>query len=269
VSDETQQTNTNTQTTDNTTQTTPWHGADQAEYVTTKGWKSGADAVTSYRNLETIWGADKAGRAVMLPKDDKDVEGLKAFREKLGVPADVKGYAVPEALRESLKDDPLVPVFAQAALEENIPAKAFGNLLSKVLAAAQKRDEDAAAADKVANEKTIGELKAKHGDKYDANLEMGERALAKLGVKEDAMAALRQALGKAGVVELFMAIGQGMGEAAGAGGEKGGGGTSREEAQSKIDDARQKRIANQMTEADYLKVVEKYGPIANPGERAA
>ena len=36
--------------------------ADTKGFIETKGWQSPADAVTSYRNIEKMLGADRAGR---------------------------------------------------------------------------------------------------------------------------------------------------------------------------------------------------------------
>jgi len=90
-----------------TDQTTPqsnsgtpaaWYPAEQTDYVTNKGWKNPGEVLESYVNLEKLMGADRAGRTVVLPKDDKDVDGMKAFRAKLGVPESADKYeiAVPE-----------------------------------------------------------------------------------------------------------------------------------------------------------------------------
>lgn len=67
----------------------------------TKGWLASKNfpdaekALMSYRNLETLFGADKAGRTLVLPKDDSDADGWKALNSKLGVPESADGYKLP------------------------------------------------------------------------------------------------------------------------------------------------------------------------------
>ena len=119
-------------------QPTAWHGDSHKDFVAGKGWKTGDDAITGYQNLEKLIGAEKAGRSVVLPKDENDVEGNKAFRAKLGVPEKVDGYAIPEAYREALKDDALMPHVAAAALKHGLTPKQYEGFLADVLGPAAK-----------------------------------------------------------------------------------------------------------------------------------
>lgn len=62
-----------------------------------KGWKPDTDPsaiATSYRNLEQLFGADKAGRTVVLPKDAEDKAAVDNIFTKLGKPADPTGYSI-------------------------------------------------------------------------------------------------------------------------------------------------------------------------------
>jgi hypothetical protein len=72
-----------------------WYPEAHKSIVETKGWKTPGDALESYVNLEKLIGADKAGRTVVLPKDENDVEGRKAFYAKLGVPESADKYELP------------------------------------------------------------------------------------------------------------------------------------------------------------------------------
>lgn len=77
-------------------------GADETTvgYVQNKGWKEPVQVLESYRNLEKLLGADKAGNAVVLPKPDAPQAEVDAFYNRLGRPADAAGYkiAVPEGV---------------------------------------------------------------------------------------------------------------------------------------------------------------------------
>src|SRR5262245_744719 len=118
---QTQSNNNNT----TTQQPTAWHGDGLKDYVGTKGWKTADDVISGYQNLEKLPGLQAAGRTIVLPKDDADVDGIKAFRAKLGVPEKVDGYTVPAKFKDTLKDDKLLPHVSAAALKHGIPAKAF------------------------------------------------------------------------------------------------------------------------------------------------
>ena len=68
-------------------------------WAESKGWKSPETAdpaivAQSYFNLEKLFGADKAGRTVQLPKDESDTAALDAIFEKLGRPKDANGYDI-------------------------------------------------------------------------------------------------------------------------------------------------------------------------------
>ena len=83
--------------------------AEDRTYAESKGWKSDTppDALlSSYKNLEKVWGADKAGRALMLPKDANDTAALDAIYDKLGRPADPSGYEIslPEGVEPDFAD---------------------------------------------------------------------------------------------------------------------------------------------------------------------
>src|ERR1700748_763608 len=65
------------------------------EWAANKKFPDAESALKSYSNLEQLMGADKAGRTVMTPKDDTDVEGWKALGTKLGVPANAEEYKLP------------------------------------------------------------------------------------------------------------------------------------------------------------------------------
>lgn len=68
-------------------------------WAESKGWKSPDTAdpaaiAQSYYNLEKLFGADKAGRTVQLPKDEADTAALDAIFDKLGRPKDANGYDI-------------------------------------------------------------------------------------------------------------------------------------------------------------------------------
>lgn len=62
--------------------------------VLTKGFRDEEALAKSYFEAESLLGHDRAGRTVVLPKDDADVEGREALFTKLGRPEKPDGYGV-------------------------------------------------------------------------------------------------------------------------------------------------------------------------------
>lgn len=69
--------------------------AEGKAWAESKGWgtDTGIDVVaSSYRNLEKMFGADKAGRTLLAPKDANDKEAFDAIYARLGRPEKPEGY---------------------------------------------------------------------------------------------------------------------------------------------------------------------------------
>ena len=116
--------------------------AEDRTYAESKGWKGDTppDALlSSYKNLEKVWGADKAGRALMLPKDANDTAALDAIYDKLGRPADPSGYEItlPEGVELT------VPKNVGSCVEAST---ALGKLNLSLLGATSTADIDDSAA---------------------------------------------------------------------------------------------------------------------------
>lgn len=263
--------------TDSTTQnsdqnnTTPWFSDAHKDFVASKGWKSGDDAIQGYINAEKLIGAEKAGRTLVLPKDDNDADGIRSFRSKLGVPESASGYKTPD----TLKDDPLWSQATAAAHKHGIPAKAFDSFMQDVMAAATAQTEKADTEAKATSERTLGEIKAKYGDKYEAKVALGQRLVEKLwpgatqadiDARTVRLEKIEKAFGTADMMELFILLGEKVGEPA-PGGNENRGGNNAASAQQKIDELRARRLKNEISEKDYLSELEKLGPVAQPGVR--
>jgi hypothetical protein len=242
----------------------PWYGSDTNKAVVeTKGFKSVDDVFTWGAHTEKLFGLEKAGRTVVLPKDDKDADGIKAFRAKIGVPEKVEGYKTPEPL----KDDPLWAPAAAAALEAGIPAAAFDGFLSKVLAAAGEHNAKSAEQAKAASEKAVAELKGEWGDKFDAHAELARRLVRGAGIADAELAAMEGALGTAKFLKMFHALSSQIGEHAGAGDGAGAGGGQRltqTEARQKLAALDEQRIAGKVDDKTFAAETARLGPIAYP-----
>lgn len=236
----------------------PWYGSnpETKAYVEAKGFKDGESAIGSYRNLETLIGADKAGRTVVLPKDEKDADGIKAYRSKIGVPDKPEGYAVPEGL----KDDPVWPLATSAALKHGLPAKEFASFLGDFLAGVKQRNADAETKAKTESETELAALNAEWGDKAAANSELARRVVRAGGIDEADLSKMETALGTTKFLKMFHALGTKLGEP-GATGTDGGAGGNVADAQAKLNDLRQRRMDNKISDVEFAKEADRLGRI--------
>lgn len=251
----------------------PWHdgaSTEQTEYITQKGWKGALDAVDTARNAEKLLGAHSAGRTFVLPKDENDADGIKAFRAKIGVPEKAADYDTPD----ELKDDPIWPAARDLAHKHGIPKASFGAFIKDILKASG--EQKTAAEQKAAAElKTqLDALKSEWGDKFDAHSELAKRAVkqlagdagAKLG--QDQVDSMLDAVEKSpGLRRFFAHIAKSLGEDKFSGGDsKPAGGEGKAVIQAKIDALRQERIEGKLTEMQWK---EKTDPLFAELNRAA
>ena len=86
---------------------------DLRAFAAAKNWADAGAAVESYRQLEKLMGADKAGRGIVLPKDADDAEGWRAVHARLGCPDAPEDYALD--LPDGADADDLVTEFRRLA----------------------------------------------------------------------------------------------------------------------------------------------------------
>lgn len=211
--------------------------------IQTKGWKSPADAIGSYMNLEKLMGADKAGRGVVLPKDDAPAEEWSQFYQRLGRPESVDGYKLP-------LPDGDTGAFAKTASqwfhEAGLTAKQAETLAAKwneyaggTMQSQQAEFEQKAAVD-------LQELQTAWGDKFEANAELARRARREAGLSDEEGLAIERALGLKKAAEVFAFLGKQFAEAP----MKGGEGASRSSFGATPEDARA-RIAALKNDAGW------------------
>ena len=188
----------------------PGADADTSGFVETKGWQGAGDAVTSYRNLEKMVCADRAGRTVVLPAAEDSVE-WGAVYDKLGRPANADGYKLPVpegadpgfAKLASAKFHELGITAKQgAALAEWWNAQAGG-----ATSAQQAVEESALAAEQQALAKDWGT-----GPDAAARRELARRAAVRLGLDEGAIEALEKAQGYSKTMKALAKMGDLLGE---------------------------------------------------------
>ena len=238
----------------------PWFGDANKEFVANKGWKSGDDAIGSVKSLETLLGADRAGRTVVLPKDDKDVEGIKAYNSKIGVPESADKYELPVPDGDSGEFAKQAASWLHAA---GVPKAAGQKLAGQWNEFVKKSIADGQAAIKTEMDKQLGDLKGEWGEKFDANAEVARRFMTASGWSEAKVKLYEETFGTADMLKTFNGLGAKMGEHSFVkGADSGGGALNPAQAKEKLDELRAKRVDGKISERDYLEAAERLSAIA-------
>lgn len=221
-------------------------------WAETKGFKDPQALAVSSMNLEKLLGADRAGRTVVLPKDDNDVEGRKAFLAKLGVPDSADGYNLP--VPEGGNAD-----FAKTAADwfhkAGVPPQAARSVSEAWNGFMQKAMADAEAAAKVESQKQLEGVKGEWADKFDENSELARRYVKASGLNAEQLSAVEEALGTATFLKTFHKLGTQLGEAGFTAGDgQGGGGFNAAHAavRQQLADLRTQRIEGKISQDEFL-----------------
>lgn len=227
-----------------------WFGDANKDFVTGKGWKTGDEAITSYRNLETLVGAEKAGRTVVLPKDDKDADGIKAYHAKIGVPEAADKYELP--LPEG-DDGTFAKVAGGWFHQHGVPklaAQGIAKAWNDHIGALVKADQDKATA---TSEMQLTQLKTEWGAEFEQKSEHARRFMRAFGWDEAKVNLYEQTFGTAAMLKDFHGIGSKIAEPGFAGdGSKGGNGVDKVAAQNKLNEMRIARSENKITDAEWF-----------------
>lgn len=241
--------------------TPPWYGAETNKaLVEAKGFKTVDDVFTAYTNTEKLIGHEKAGRTIVLPKDDKDVEGIKAYRARIGVPESADKYELPvpdgdkgefAKLASNWLHDSGIPKEAGQKL-----AKSWNDYVAKTLAEGQT-------ALKAEMDKQLDGLKGEWGDKFDEKSEHARRFMKAAGFTEEETKVYEEAFGTAAMLKRWSSIGSKLGESGFVAGDGGGTVTvSKSVAQAKVQQLNADRIAGKIDEKSFHSEMDKYGPVA-------
>lgn len=200
----------------------PWHQGIDAEFLghwQNKGWKTddpkdiAINATKQARELEKHFGVP-ADQIVKMPKQGAPEADIKAFRQRLGMPADPKEYDF-----STIKDAAGQPI-AQA-LSDTLRNSAHQAGLNKeaaatIAAAVQKSLDDAKAAEKaIADAKVDTErakLKTDWGPNYDYNHLKAMEGARRLGISPEAVELMEKQVGYAAVMNAMRKIGVGTSE---------------------------------------------------------
>lgn len=176
-------------------------------YVGNKGWQGVDDVLSSYRNLEKFVGGSK--NLIEMPGEDAGADALGAFFNKLGRPetADAYNLNVPDTADADLTD-----WFRNTAHELGLSDRQAASLYDKWNEMSDGRMEQMQSNQELESEQAIANLKKEWGQGFDAQIDMGKRAVNALGYDQESLSSLEEKLGTADMLKLFAAVGSKMGE---------------------------------------------------------
>lgn len=183
-------------------------------WLASKNFPSQNEALTSYRNLEQMFGADKASRTLLRPKDDADVDGWNAVAKALGVPDKAEGYQLPVPQGA---DDGFSKTAAEWFQKAGVPPRSANLIASEWNNWIQKQVEAGESADRAESERQMNQLKAEWGAQFDVKRDNAQRAYRQLsqalGLTETAsLERAESVFGAGNLIKLFAAIGDLIGE---------------------------------------------------------
>ncbi len=170
-----------------------------------KGWAAAEDAIKSYSALESYLGADKAGRGVILPKDEGDAEAFDRIYQALGRPEEAAAYGLAELLDGREHHQGLVEALGQAMLTAGLNKKQAQSLAKSYIEA-----EDAILSNLRAS--YAAEVAQAREQLSPALLEQARRGARFLELSEAELAPIEQALGPSKAAEIFGRIGRALAE---------------------------------------------------------
>jgi hypothetical protein len=192
---------------------------DTSAYVTSKGWQSPNDLLTSYRNLEKFAGGSK--NLLELPGVDADPSAWDSVYNKLGRPEspDKYGLEVPQG-----GDPELVNWFSNTAHKLGLTDKQAKSLYTEFNGMNGAMQQQMMQQMSQQSEKAINDLKTEWGQGFDKMIDSGKRAVRALGLDEGKLSDYENKLGTGEMLKLFATLGQKMGEDSFEGGERSGSG---------------------------------------------
>lgn len=196
----------------------PWYAKHPDEsirnWAANKGWQDPMAALESGYNLEKLIGFEKAGRTVVMPKDDATPEERAAFFQKLGAPQKADGYKLPETLAQ----DPLAKKFQEVAHKNGMLPKQFEETLNWYQGEAQAMQAQQQTQRAAQSEQDMTALKGEWGQAYDKQIELAKRAAGEFlpaktpQERQDMLAAIENAVGTGAMLRFFARVGEGLGE---------------------------------------------------------
>lgn len=173
-------------------------------------WKSPADLLNSYTNLQKVMGikGSNPDRVLILPKEGDAPEAWNEVFTKLGRPAKAEEYElpVPEGQPKEFANKA-----SQWFHELGIPKGAAVKLAERFNAHAQEMMTAQQAQLTDTHTKQMTDLKTEWGAEYDANTLVVDKAAQTFGMGKEELSALKQAMGPAAAMKFLHNIGSRLG----------------------------------------------------------
>ena len=191
----------------------PWY--EQPDYVETAAWAKSrgykfdadnlvAEALRGHHNAEKLIGLDRAGRTLVVPKEDAPKEEWDSYYTKLGRPSQPGEYKLPA----ELKDDPVAKAFAEAAHEKGFNQKQFESTLEFVNKQAEAIQAQQEQEYEVQATQAIEKLRGEWGQEFELRAEASRRAVRELGLNPDEAMSIEKSLGVDRAAKVFFEIGK-------------------------------------------------------------
>lgn len=223
----------------------PWYSKLLPEtdhgFVANKNWTDPSAMLASYKSLESLLGADKAGRAIIPPKEGDPPEAKRAFWEKLGAPKEAKDYELkaPEGMAEFPALTKAADWFQKAGVPKELAQSVFNAAVQDEIAQAEEF--------KAQSQREMSELAKDWGKDFNNNVEIARRAQKAAGLSQEEIVAMENALGTKKFMTVLNSFGKAIAEAPGPGTTDGAGGQFRDTPQI----AKQK-IASLYADSEFM-----------------
>lgn len=177
--------------------------------LTAKGWKSPAEALEGYANLEKLVGTDK----IALPGKDAKPEEWEAVFNKLGRPEKPDGYQFQKPEGFEGYDDAFAGTFRGAAHAAGLSAKQAAALHDWWVGAAKGGATQQAEAEAARVAEVAKTMDTEWGAAKAEKRELAKRAAKALGATDDGLEAIEKGLGNFAAMKLLAAYGETLKEA--------------------------------------------------------
>ncbi len=202
--------------------------------VEAKGWKSPADALTGYVNLEKLVGTKR----LEAPQENWDDAKWGEFYKGIGAPEDPNAYQFPEQVK--IEDEDFAKWSRETARELGLTPRQFGKLTEKWQGFVGGRMEAGSKADAEALAAADAALRKEWGAAYDTKEAAAKGAVAalqnKLGLTPEFVSQIEGTIGYTPLIKLFATLAEdyGIGREGRAPGQGGGFGVTPEQASSEL-----------------------------------
>lgn len=185
-----------------------WYGQvadDAVGYIENKGWKQASDVIEGYRNLEKMFGADRADRTITIPKEGEAWDGVYS---KLGRPESSDKYE----FKSEYSGDETVSWFKDQAFAAGLNQSQAAALLDNWMEYSGNISESRSKDQELKHDSEMADLKKDWGNAYDANMQSAKRAASEFGFSQDELDSIEGAIGPKALLDKLSNIGKALSE---------------------------------------------------------